>query len=260
MVSTQAQQEELERVLVRHVSSAENAYDLLDECCVVVVDAFFSKEQCGRWVDGVYRARDVWTHDFGGEQFSLGRAFYTHFEEDRTGEYFNDPKGSDARVEAYVPGLQQAMRDLVATVVRADDARKNTRVVPRRGWCGPGVHVFPPGGPVATRGGVCHFDTEGLAANHLHEGREAISVVAMLQTTDTDGGLLVWDVLYDDHDHPTEDELAQPSAKVAYRVGDVVLFNSYRLHQIQPFQGSRDRISATVHAARLDVDLWECWF
>ena len=82
----------------------------------------------------------------------------------------------------------------------------------------------------------------------------------MLQTTDADGGLRVWDVLYDGHDHPTKEELTARSATVTYGVGDVVLIDSYRLHQIQPFAGSRARISATVHAARLDAGLWECWF
>jgi hypothetical protein len=82
----------------------------------------------------------------------------------------------------------------------------------------------------------------------------------MLQPSETGGGLEVWDVLYDGHDHPTDAELRASSAIVPYRVGDVVLIDSYRLHQIQSFGGTRERISATVHAAELDAGLWECWF
>jgi hypothetical protein len=240
--------------LIFRVDRADGAFAALASSCAVVIREYFSKEQCAGWVEGVYRAREVWTHDFGGEQFSLGRAFYTHFEEGKSSAYFAEPSASDARVEAHVPGLQQAMRDLVARVVG------ESRAVQRRGWCGPGVHVFPPGGPVSSRGGVRHFDTEGLPAHHVQLRRPALTLVAMLQTTETDGGLKVWDVRYDGHDHPTRGELRARSAIVTYRTGDVVLIDSYRLHQIQPFEGSRDRISATVHAARVDVGLWECWF
>jgi hypothetical protein len=122
------------------------------------------------------------------------------------------------------------------------------------------VHVFPPGGPVAERGGVVHFDTEGLAANHVRTRAPAITLVAMLQPPEAGGGLRVWDVTYDGHDHPTEAELAMPSEVIVSRPGDVVLIDSYRLHQIQPFTGGLDRISATVHAARIDPTQWECWF
>jgi hypothetical protein len=240
--------------LVARVDRAEGGLSALASACAVVIEGGIARDQCERWVKGVYAARDVWTHDFGGEQFSLGRAFYTHYEEGKSKAYFAETAASDARVDAHAPGLQQAMRDLVAAVVGAGHA------VQRRGWCGPGVHVFPPRGPVATRGGVCHFDTEGLPAQHLQKRRPAITLVAMLQAPESDGGLRVWDVRYDGHDHPTKDELAAPSATLTYRTGDIVLIDSYRLHQIQPFGGAKERISATVHAAQIDVGLWECWF
>lgn len=233
--------------------TAAGAASALERAWAVLVEEHFTSERCAAWVDGVYRAREAWTHDFGGEQFSLGRAFYTHLEEGKSAAYFADTAASDARVEAFAPGLQAAMRALLAEVVGA-------RVVPRRGWCGPGVHVFPPGGPVARRGGVRHFDTEGLSAHHLREGRRAVTLVAMLQTSETDGGLQVWDVRYRGHDHPTAEERRAESAVVPYRRGDVVLIDSYRLHQIQRFEGGRDRISATIHGAEVLSGQWECWF
>ena len=234
---------------------AEDCAEELARCCAVVLPGWFAPEQCDRWVRGVYEARDVWTRDFGGEQYSLGRAFYTHFEEGKSDAYFRDPGASDGLVEAFAPGLQGAMRGVVERVLGG------SRVVPRRGWCGPGVHVFPPRGPVASRGGVVHFDTEGLAARHSEQRRPAVTVVAVLQTTEHDGGgLRVWDVLYDGRDHASEEDLARESAIVEYRTGDVVVIDSYRLHQIQPFEGKRERITATTHAAEVDRDLWEHWF
>ena len=89
----------------------------LASSCAVVIEGHFSPDQCARWVSGVYDAREAWTHDFGGEQFSLGRAFYTHFEEEKSRAYFADTASSDALVESHAPGLQQAMRDLVVIVV-----------------------------------------------------------------------------------------------------------------------------------------------
>jgi hypothetical protein len=38
-----------------------------------------------------------------------------------------------------------------------------------------------------------------------------------------------------------------------------VLIDSYRLHQIQPFTGGRDRISVTTHLVLSD-DGWQSWF
>ena len=57
-----------------------------------------------------------------------------------------------------------------------------------------------------------------------------------------------------------DDDRATRSDLIAYRAGDLAVIDSYRLHQIQPFDGSRERISATVHAAQVDTGLWECWF
>lgn len=239
--------------LVRRCSGRAPGLTDLAATAALVLEGRFDAARCAAWVDGVYRARDEWTRDFGGEQFSLGRAFYTHFEEGRSRDYFADPSASDARVETYAPGLQAALRDLVAELTGA-------RAVPRRGWCGPGVHVFPPGGPVSKRGGVVHFDTEGLPARHASSKQRAITAVLMLQPTPPGGGLKVWDVRYRGEDHPTEEELARPSEIVTSETGDVVVIDSYRLHQIQPWKTKRDRISATVHAAEVGRGLWETWF
>jgi hypothetical protein len=37
------------------------------------------------------------------------------------------------------------------------------------------------------------------------------------------------------------------------------VIDSYRLHQIQPFQGARDRVSITAHLLYRD-GAWQIWF
>jgi hypothetical protein len=220
----------------------------------VLVRAAVSVDQCRHWTEGVLGARDEWTHDFGGEQFSLGRAFYTHLETDRTGEYFEDAARSDARVERHAPGLQAAMRELLVAAVGG-------RVAPRPGWCGAGVHVFPAGGELAKRGGVVHFDTEGLAAAHVARRTPSLSLVLMLQPPAGGGGLRLWPSRYAGRDEVDAATMrAGGDVTVEYEAGDVVLFDSYRCHQIQPFRGTKDRISSTLHAAEIDRGLWESWF
>ena len=209
-------------------------------------------EQVEAWAAGVRSARESWVSDFGGAQHSVGRAWYTHLEQGRAAEYFAAVAASDATVERVCPGLQDALRGLVARVVGAP-------VVARPGWCGPGVHVFPAGAICAQRGGDIHFDTEGLTPAHVSERSPALTVVLMLSPPDSGGELRVWDVAHAGSDDHEDEDLEQPSVLCAYAAGDLVVIDSYRLHQIQPFEGPNDRISATCHAA-LVAGTWETWF
>jgi hypothetical protein len=208
--------------------------------------------QCKAWVRGVYEAREAWVHDFKGAQHSLGRAWYTHLEQERATEYFAKAKESDALVERFCPGLQTAMRDLAASVVEAG-------VGPREGWCSAGVHVFPANGVCARRGGDIHFDDEGLTPAHKSDRAGALTLVLMLQPAEAGGGLKVWDVLFRGSNAYEDADLERPFAVAAYATGDLVVMDSYRLHQIQPFGGAKDRISATLHLAEC-AGAWESWF
>lgn len=214
---------------------------------------FLCWDECHEWTLAVYRAREQWTPAFEGEQFSLGRAWYTHLEEDLSDEYFENAARSNRLVEETLPGMQQRMLDAVRALAGG-------RVVQREGWCGPGVHVFPNGEVVSRRGGVVHYDTEGLSEAQLAEKKPAFSFLVMLHAPQRGGGIALWDVRYSGADEASEEELARPSTVVEYGVGELCVFDSYRLHQIQPFGGRRDRISITAHTAEVEPGLWEVWF
>jgi len=211
-------------------------------------------EECARWSSGVYAARADWTPCFDGVQFTLGRAYYTHLEEDRADAYFAAASDSDAAVERALPELQARVRAILAELVGAP-------VTPRPGWCGPGVHIFPAGGWLADHGGDVHFDTEGLCDDDLGARRPALSAIVMLQPPERGGGLRVWDALWDGRDDEAHVAAAAraDSAVADYAAGDLVLIDSYRLHQIQPFTGGRDRLSVTAHLVLADGG-WHAWF
>ena len=240
----------------------------LEDALAVRMATAVDAETVARWAAGATTARADWVSAFEGSQFSVGRAWYTHLEQDRAAEYFANVAASDASVERACPGLQAAMRELAALVVGAP-------VVQRAGWCGPGVHVFPAGGEVATRGGEIHFDTEGLTPAHLAERAPALTLVLMLQASSSGGGLRVWDSMYEpeevagargfevadgaDDDEDDDESAERMHVTCKYAPGTLVVIDSYRLHQIQPFGGAQDRISATIHAAFV-AGAWETWF
>jgi hypothetical protein len=206
-------------------------------------------EQCARWVRAVYAARDSWTPNFEGVQWTLGRAWYTHLEEGAADDYFAAAAESDARVERFLPGMQSLMLALLSEVVGAAMTR-------RPGWCGPGVHIFPAGGWLAQHGGDIHFDIEGL--DERQRRAPALSAILMLQPPSAGGGLRVWDERYDGRDEvPDADE--RPSEIAGYEAGELIVIDSNRLHQIQPFTGELDRISITAHALQAD-GRWQSWF
>lgn len=222
---------------------------LLPTYLAVRYPGVLTRDHAETYAAGVAAAREEWTPNFGGTQFTLGRAWYTHLEEDREDEYFADAAASDARVERWAPGLQQRMMAILRRLMSA-------RVVLREGWCGPGVHVFQAGSPVARDGGDVHFDVEGLTDAQLSRRARALTLVLTLQPA---GGLQVWDQMYAGEAVALEPPAEVASALLEYEPGELVVIDSYRLHQIMPFQGSADRITATVHLVE-EGDVWEAWF
>jgi len=209
---------------------------------------------CARYSRGVEEGRGSWNNDFGGEQFSLGRAWYTHLEQGKSHEYFAGAAESDRTVERFVPGLVPWIRERIGELVGAP-------AVPRRRWCGPGIHIFPAGEWVAQKGGVIHSDIEGLPEAHVDARAPALSLVLMLQPPMRGGGLRLWDALHFEDDALEPERLADIAhATIDYEPGDLVVFDSYRLHQIQPFEGDRDRLSMTAHTAPFLQEKWDVWF
>jgi hypothetical protein len=229
----------------------------LDEHRAIGWRGAIPRDEATAWAKGVLAARSLWHADFGGEQFTLGRAFYTHLEEDRLDDYFAGANAANGAVESAAPGLQARMRALVAQITGG-------RVTLRPDFCGPGVHIFPPREKVARAGGVVHFDLEGLPQSFLTSGRRAMTVVLTLHDV-PGGGLRVWPVRYDPSAPSDEARLAsqaevQDAEVLRAGPGDVIVFDSFVLHQIEPFTGDAPRLSATVHAMQVAKDVWETWF
>ena len=233
-------------------ASLEALLPLLATSLAVRVRGAVSAERAEAWAVGVAGAREAWVSDFGGEQFTVGRAWYTHLEQGRAADYFANASASDAVVERACPGLQGTMRELASTVV-------GRGITARQGWCGPGVHVFPAGAHVARQGGEIHFDTEGLTPAHTADRAPAFTLVLMLRPPTKGGGLRVWDVTYKGSDGYEDEDLERTHVTCEYAPGDLLVVDSYRLHQIRPFAGGVDRISATCHVAFASGQ-WEMWF
>lgn len=223
----------------------------LNENLAVSISGLLTPVQCERYLQGVYAGRGEWTEAFGGEQYSLGRAWYTDLETEGARTYFAEARGSNERVERYLPGMQTWLLGVVRELVGG-------HVAFRQGWCGPGVHVFPAGEAVSRLGGSVHFDTEGLADAHVEQGKPALSMIVMLQTPEQGGGTKVWDYEYEGCDEV--DEPDEEGGLVTYGPGDLTILNAYRLHQIQRFSGDKDRVSITAMLAEVDPGEWEMWF
>ncbi len=228
---------------------------VLRDGVLVRVPGAITEEQRAAYVAGVYRGKPSWTNNFDGLQFTLGRAWYTHLEQDLADLYFERAAASDEIVERNCPGLQRHMMELTGKLLGPDAKPRK-----RESYCGAGVHVFPANGFCAEKGGDVHFDTEGLTRSQLRARKRAISIILMLQPPAKSGGLRVWDVLWDGSDETTPAMLARPHATLAYSPSDLVVIDSYSLHQIQPFEGDGDRVSATCHALETEPGIWDVWF
>lgn len=225
----------------------------LDAEPAVLLRGALSRKEAAALTRRVLRAKQRWTSDFGGEQFALGRAFYTHLETGKSREYFKGAAASDAVVEEVLPGIPARTLELLARLLGGSVRR-------RPGFCGPGVHVFPAGSKVARRGGVVHFDLEGLTEHQKARGDRAVTLVVTLQSAESGGGLRLWDALYDgrpDSEIETDDHR---HVTVRSEAGDAVLIDSRRLHQIRPFRGAKARVAITVHGVEVDRGVWEAWF
>lgn len=223
---------------------------LVDRSLAVHIAGALAPDRAAAWARRALEARADYTYAFG-TQASLGNAWYTHLEEGLARRYFETAAASDARVRRHIPGFQRTLITLAGALLGVTPS-------PRRGYAGPGVHVFDPGGECARDGGEVHSDTEGLPAPYALAGLPAYTLVVALSRVASGGGLRLWDAPYGGHDDPSLAELAEPD-RVGYAPGDAVFFESYRLHQIEPFGGDAPRVTGTCHLARF-AGRWEAWF
>jgi hypothetical protein len=223
---------------------------LLDDGLGLVCSGVLDDARCAAIVGAVYAARGSWTASWNGLQHCLGRAYYTHLEEGMEHMYFAAAARSNALVERVAPGLTATLLDLLSATIGAT-------VELRPGWCGPGMHVFPAGGHAAQHGGEVHCDLEGLTADQRARRTGAITLVLGLQPAERGGGTRLWSARFDGNAEPLA---AGEPTTVHLRGGDALLFDSYRLHQIEPFDGALDRLTATVHAVEVAPMRWEAWF
>jgi hypothetical protein len=226
----------------------QERFTVLKKNTHLLLPSLVSAECAARFAAAVLAAKEEWTADFKGSQFSLGRAWYTHLETGKERQYFRDAAKADALVERTLPGMQAALRSVLAELV-------GMPVVPRPGFCGAGVHIFPPQAQVSVRGGCIHADLEGLRTAS-ERASPALTLVLMLQPPRTGGGLLLWDSRYmEGHE---VDSSSVPTS-LAYRAGDAVVIESQRIHQIEAFSGDTPRISITLHALNAG-ERWLSWF
>jgi hypothetical protein len=230
----------------------------LRTCAAWQVHNVLTPDRAASYAKNVLEARSFWTVDPEGDIVTLGEAWYLHFENETTPDYFRLAKRSNELVDNTLGHLPQTLRTLTTIAVKSP-------VQQRQLWCGPGVHVIERKAAPYRKGGCVHFDTEGLREEHCVAQTPAVSVVLVLSAPEQ-SGLRVWDHRYDPRvrKRPFEDLVfAKPPnsayVDVNYKAGDLIIFDSYVAHKILPSRGKEPRISLTLHAVQNGTS-WESWF
>lgn len=199
--------------------------------------------EASAWARAVLAACDG-NADFGGEQL-VARPGVDDLETERAREYFREAAASDAIVERVLPGMQAASG-------ASSPPSSLGASSPGRAGAGPGVHaLLPPEGEVAEHGGVVHQDHGGLTRAQLLRGARALSLVLMLAPPQSGGGLRLFAAKSE------EEADEEESVVVEYGQGDLVVFDSYRVHQIEPFAGDAPRVSVTLHSVEVSEGVVE---
>jgi hypothetical protein len=225
-------------------------------------NGFFSDQQVEKIVDAFYAAQNDWVSGFGGQQYSLGEAWY-HYVETGTGgnpaEYLDRAVPSRDIVERHITGLHDYVLSFLSKL------HPDREVKIRDHWAGPGIVTFLANNYVAKRGGGIHFDTDGLTQEELKNPDFRLrSYVSTLQKPKTGGDLRLWDYRYDDN--VGEDVLEDPKnysdvvrSRIIYEQGDLCMFDGLKAHKIEAFEGDKDRVCLTFHTAERENKL-EVWF
>lgn len=249
----------------------ENLANALEELrnpmvAAVAFAGLFSPAEVAKLLAQVYAQRRLWQTGAGPGDFTLGNVWYAHMEFGREQEYFATVPTARALINRLFPKLEQRVLAFCRHLT-GDPA-----VQIRSGWGGPAVVVFDAASETARRGGVLHIDHDGVPAELLEiQGADTFSFILPLQLPPQRGHLLVWPDLYDPAERGRymvgSGDISRPRPPVQllpHVVGTALAIQSLRVHQIQGFDGSCDRVTLNWRLTRLAgpgaKGRWVVWF
>ena len=95
-----------------------HALELLPGRLALHFPSVLTPAECAELIAGVYAAREAWTEEPAGHQYTLGRSYHLHHEQQREEEYFAQAASADALVRRSTPGLQGRMVALLRLLVK----------------------------------------------------------------------------------------------------------------------------------------------
>ena len=236
------------------------------EVAAVALSGLFGTSELDQMLQQVYKQRRHWQTGAGPGDYTLGNVWYAHIEFGREQEYFATASRSRALVNRLFPRLEQQILALCRLLTGDSDVQV------RANWGGPALVVFRAGSETARRGGVLHVDHDGLPVELLQSNQaDAFSFILPLQLPAQRGHLLVWPDVFDPADRERflvgSGDVAGPHPPVQllrHEVGTALAIQSLRVHQIQGFDGDRDRVTLNWRLTRVpsadERGRWVVWF
>lgn len=247
------------------VPTAHEAYgmppleDALERYAAIRIPGVLSPDECITCSERLYQMRLRWRDDYGGEQFSLPDNYYARVSGGTVEEYFSSVVASRKLMAESFPHEQKRFLQLMQTLIKAE-------TVPlKKGWCGPGFVIFPEGEYVAVNNGPIHVDAEGLVDGELVDSdARACALVLMVQKPQWQGGVRVWNFPWDPllgetHSLRRAENSYSNGYTIEYELGDLVVLNSLKPHQILSFGGGIDRITMNAFGSFVG-GRWQFWF
>jgi hypothetical protein len=240
----------------RSVVSLEQA---LHEHAAIRIPGVLTPDECAHCARRLYQQRRRWKSDYDGTQYSFPENYYARVEGGTEREYFFTVDDSVQLMADLFPREQERFLQVIKSLLDVD-------LVPlKKGWCGPGFVIFPKNEFVAVNNGPIHVDSEGLVDGELYDkDAKACAVILMIQKPETQGGVRVWNINWE----PTRGEgqslrMAEDNYDdghtIEYEVGEMVVLNSLKPHQILAFDGDTDRITMNAFGSFVG-GRWQFWF
>lgn len=225
----------------------------------IIVKDILSPAECEELVERTYQLQSHWRAGTSPGEFTFGRSFYTSFDNRDVMDYFDEAPGLNAVLQTNFPWLMPKIFNF------CHQFTQNTEVTIREGWAGPAIVIFHAGGTTSKEGGSVHIDFEGASRRLLDQpgGLEKYSFMLPLQLPQKGGNLRTWPEVYKQYHHDRYlCEITSPQGEckiVAYSVGSIIGLYSLRIHEIEPFESTIDRVILTFHLAQIN-GAWKLWF